>query len=102
MQVGAEKPNPTIFEAACRSLELPPELVVHVGDDRRQVCQSMHAACWVVLQLDQIRWYSAFCRNDMYGARDAGICAWMWSEDVRSWEQVEQRFIQHNAYDDLE
>lgn len=33
-EVGAEKPNPIIFEAACKQLQLLPEEVLHVGDDR--------------------------------------------------------------------
>ena len=54
-QLGAEKPNPRVFEAACAALGLPPESCVHVGDDRR---------------------------NDLYGARDAGCVAWLWGQDV--------------------
>jgi HAD superfamily hydrolase (TIGR01549 family) len=34
-EVGSEKPNPVIFEAACKALSLAPQEVVHVGDDRR-------------------------------------------------------------------
>ena len=34
-EIGVEKPNPTIFEAACQQLDVRPEAAVHVGDDRR-------------------------------------------------------------------
>lgn len=33
IEVGVAKPEPVIFEAACRYLELAPQQVVHVGDD---------------------------------------------------------------------
>jgi HAD superfamily hydrolase (TIGR01509 family) len=36
-EVGAEKPNPVIFEAALEELGVAPEETVHVGDDRRYV-----------------------------------------------------------------
>eukprot|EP00249_Psilotum_nudum_P009238 c21808_g1_i1 orf=27-977(+) len=48
-EVGAEKPNPVIFWAACELLGVKPQDVVHIGDDRR---------------------------NDIWGARDAGCDAW--------------------------
>ena len=35
VQVGAEKPNPVIFEAALQELGVQPAETVHVGDDRR-------------------------------------------------------------------
>ncbi|KAJ6747586.1 hypothetical protein OIU74_029946 [Salix koriyanagi] len=59
-EVAAEKPNPTIFLKACELLEVKPEDVVHVGDDRR---------------------------NDIWGARDAGCDAWLWGSDVHSFEE---------------
>ncbi|NJN45382.1 MAG: HAD family hydrolase [Candidatus Competibacteraceae bacterium] len=31
--VGAAKPDPAMFQAACRYLDLPPEQILHVGDD---------------------------------------------------------------------
>lgn len=37
-EVGVEKPNPIIFEAACQELGVLPEEAVHVGDDRRYSC----------------------------------------------------------------
>lgn len=61
MQVGAEKPNPAIFSAACEFLGVQENEAVHVGDDRR---------------------------NDIWGARDAGCDAWLWGEDVTSFQQV--------------
>jgi FMN phosphatase YigB (HAD superfamily) len=64
--VGAEKPNPCIFEAACQQLQLPPHEVVHVGDDRR---------------------------NDVFGARDAGCYAWLWGLDVCSFDEVADRVL---------
>uniref|UniRef100_A0A0D6R403 Haloacid dehalogenase-like hydrolase domain-containing protein 3 n=1 Tax=Araucaria cunninghamii TaxID=56994 RepID=A0A0D6R403_ARACU len=59
-EVGAEKPNPTIFLKACELLGLNPEDTVHVGDDRR---------------------------NDIWGARDAGCDAWLWGADVDSFKE---------------
>ncbi|THG08242.1 hypothetical protein TEA_010992 [Camellia sinensis var. sinensis] len=63
-EVEAEKPNPTIFIKACELLGVKPEDVVHVGDD---------------------------CRNDIWGARDAGCDAWLWRSDVHSFKEVAQR-----------
>lgn len=63
-EVGAEKPNPAIFWAACELLGVKPEEAVHVGDDRR---------------------------NDVWGARDAGCDAWLWGEDVSSFLEVAER-----------
>lgn len=74
-EVWAEKPNPRIFEAACAELGLPPESCVHVGDDRR---------------------------NDLYGARDAGCCAWLWGQDVFSFNDVERRLETGNYWDSLD
>ncbi|GIL63072.1 hypothetical protein Vafri_17046 [Volvox africanus] len=57
---------------------LAPEHVLHVGDDRR---------------------------NDCWGARDAGITAWLWGYDVRSWAEVADRVLLGSQvdeyYDDL-
>lgn len=73
-QVGAEKPNPTIFEAACQELGVWPEECVHVGDDRR---------------------------NDVFGARSAGCYAWLWGQDVASFADVELRLLTGNFMDSL-
>eukprot|EP00890_Picochlorum_soloecismus_P003152 jgi/Picsp_1/3838/NSC_01350-R1_phosphoglycolate phosphatase len=72
--VGAEKPNPILFLEACERLHVSPEHVIHVGDDRR---------------------------NDLYGARDAGCFAWLWGDDVKSFEQVRKRLETGNLYDSL-
>lgn len=63
-EVGAEKPNPAIFSAACEQLGVKAEDAVHVGDDRR---------------------------NDIWGARDAGCDAWLWGQDVTSFQQVAEK-----------
>lgn len=65
-EIGAEKPNPVIFEAAAHALRVAPEQLLHVGDDRR---------------------------NDIWGARDAGITAWLWGVDVQSFEEVAEKVI---------
>lgn len=69
-EVGAEKPNPVIFEDALQRLGLRPWEVVHVGDDRR---------------------------NDVWGARDAGIAAWLWGVDVHSFEEVARKVLKGPA-----
>ena len=65
-EVGAEKPNPRIFEEACMrtGVDAHRELVVHVGDDRR---------------------------NDVWGARACGITAWLWGEQVQSFDEIAAR-----------
>lgn len=65
-EVGAEKPNPVIFEAALETLNMRPWEVVHVGDDRLK---------------------------DVWGARDAGITAWLWGIDVHSFDEVVRRVL---------
>lgn len=64
--VGAEKPNPVIFQAALDALQLPARDVVHIGDDRR---------------------------NDVWGGRDAGVTAWLWGVDVHSFRELERRVL---------
>eukprot|EP00882_Tetradesmus_deserticola_P006793 GHRQ01007152.1.p1 GENE.GHRQ01007152.1~~GHRQ01007152.1.p1 ORF type:complete len:293 (+),score=101.96 GHRQ01007152.1:173-1051(+) len=74
-EVQAEKPNPVIFETALQQLGLRPGEVVHVGDDRR---------------------------NDVWGARDAGVAAWLWGVDVHSFDQVARRVLLGPAAEDDE
>ncbi len=72
--VSAEKPNPVIFMKACEELHVSPEHVIHVGDDRR---------------------------NDLFGARDAGCFAWLWGDDVFSFDHVQKRLETGNLFDSL-
>ncbi|KAF5835964.1 HAD-like domain-containing protein [Dunaliella salina] len=66
-EVGVEKPNRCIFEAALEALGIQPEEAVHVGDDRR---------------------------NDLWGARDAGVHAWLWGpEGVSNFADLATRVI---------
>ncbi|EFJ39299.1 hypothetical protein VOLCADRAFT_84971 [Volvox carteri f. nagariensis] len=62
--------NAVIVSAEVRAEKPNPVIfdaaVVHVGDDRR---------------------------NDCWGARDAGITAWLWGYDVRSWAEVADRVL---------
>lgn len=69
-EVGAEKPNPVIFETAMQQLGVRPYEVVHVGDDRR---------------------------NDVWGARDAGVAAWLWGVDVHSFDEVAKKVLKGPA-----
>lgn len=73
-EVGFEKPNPVVFEAAFEALGVTPEETVHVGDDRR---------------------------NDLYGARAAGCFAWLWGADVHNFAEVERRLETGNVFDSL-
>ncbi|KAI8474047.1 MAG: HAD-like domain-containing protein [Monoraphidium minutum] len=65
-EVGAEKPSPIIFEAAVAQLGVRAAECVHVGDDRR---------------------------NDVWGGRDAGVTAWLWGQDVHSFDEVARRVL---------
>lgn len=65
-EVQMEKPNPCIFEKALEAAGCAPEEVIHVGDDRR---------------------------NDIWGARGAGIDAWLWGSDVTSFQEVADRIL---------
>lgn len=72
-EIGVEKPNPIIFEAACQELGVLPEEAVHVGDDRR---------------------------NDIFGARDAGCFAWLWGMDVLTFDEVSRKMLHEEEHDD--
>lgn len=65
-EVGAEKPNPAIFARALELTGLRADEVVHVGDDRR---------------------------NDLWGARDAGMEGWLWGKDVKTFRQLADRIL---------
>ncbi|KIY96307.1 hypothetical protein MNEG_11655 [Monoraphidium neglectum] len=65
-EVGAEKPSPIIFEAAVQQLGVKASECIHVGDDRR---------------------------NDVWGGRDAGVTAWLWGQDVHSFDEVARRVL---------
>ena len=43
----------------------------------------------------------AGCRNDIFGARDAGCFAWLWGLDVHSFDEVKRRLLheEQNAPD---
>lgn len=59
---GAAKPDPAIFHAACATLALPPEEVLHVGDD---------------------------AHTDVIGARRAGLRAGWINADGQAWTDNE-------------
>jgi FMN hydrolase / 5-amino-6-(5-phospho-D-ribitylamino)uracil phosphatase len=61
--VGAAKPEPGIFQAACAALKLPAHAIAHVGDDPVM---------------------------DVIGARQAGMFAVWLNRDGRSWSQAVQ------------
>lgn len=65
-EVGVEKPNPMIFELTLEKLRVHADNAVHVGDDRR---------------------------NDVWGARDARVEAWLWGVDVDSFDAVVDRVL---------
>lgn len=69
-EVGAEKPDPALFLAACSQLGVPPHHAVHVGDDPDR---------------------------DVAGARAAGCRAWLWGVDVSSFAEAASRVL---AWDD--
>lgn len=65
-ELGIEKPNPMIFETALRRLGVKPEEAIHVGDDRR---------------------------NDVWGARDAGVTALLWGVDVHTFRELADKLM---------
>ena len=40
------------------------------------------------------------CRNDVFGARDAGCYAWLWGVDVRSFAEVARRVLHRGDAED--
>lgn len=63
-EVGAEKPDPRVFLAACAAVSVRPDEALHVGDSERE---------------------------DVAGARAAGIEALAWGRDVASVDAVVAR-----------
>lgn len=49
-EVGAEKPNPVIFEHALQQLGVLPEETVHVGDDRRCGLSILCVILWLSMR----------------------------------------------------
>ena len=60
-ELGVEKPDPRIFHAACRALSVSPAQSAHLGDSRRA---------------------------DVEGARAAGLLAWHFGTDIKSFAQL--------------
>ncbi len=125
-EVGCEKPNRCIFDAALDTLGVAAQDAVHVGDDRSVTHTHTHArartkppslfpihgpthvrarlvscargregtACAVGTgsRVLCLRCVGILCRrNDIWGARDAGVQAWLWGSDVTSFDQVAYR-----------
>ncbi|CAG9466901.1 unnamed protein product [Pedinophyceae sp. YPF-701] len=65
-EVEAEKPSPLIFQEALRRLGCEPEEVIHIGDDRR---------------------------NDLWGARGAGIACLLYGTDARTFNDVADHIL---------
>lgn len=54
-EVGADKPEPEIFHAACAALEVQPSEALHIGDDAEQDWAGAEAAGLRVFQLERPR-----------------------------------------------
>ncbi|GJP57437.1 hypothetical protein CLOP_g37 [Closterium sp. NIES-67] len=66
-EVKYEKPSPEIFSIALEQVGVSsPSRAVHVGDD---------------------------AVNDLKGAMDAGLHAWLWKQDVNSFDHITQRVL---------
>src|SRR5262249_60450656 len=52
-ELGADKPNPEIFRRALRVIELPPNQVLHVGDDPERDCNASTSVGLSIFQLDR-------------------------------------------------
>ena len=40
------------------------------------------------------------CRNDIFGARDAGCFAWLWGMDVLTFAEVSRKMLHEEEHDD--
>lgn len=40
------------------------------------------------------------CRNDIFGARDAGCFAWLWGMDVLTFDEVSRKMLHEEEDDD--
>jgi putative hydrolase of the HAD superfamily len=54
-ELGADKPDPEIFRRALQFISLPPDEVLHVGDDPERDWKSASAAGLAIFQLDRQR-----------------------------------------------
>jgi FMN phosphatase YigB (HAD superfamily) len=65
-----EKPDARIFERALQALGVPAQFTVHVGESRK---------------------------NDIVGARFAGLEAWQYGRDVHSFSDIVSRILSANG-----
>lgn len=76
---GAAKPDASIFLAACARLELPPGLVLHVGDhhemDVAGACRAGLRSCW--LNREGQAWASRELRPDLEFDTLAALADWL-------------------------
>ena len=54
-EIGADKPDPEIFHRALKFVHLPPEQILHVGDDPNRDWQAASAAGLSIFRLDRER-----------------------------------------------
>lgn len=75
VEVGAAKPKPAIYQAACRLLKLSPEQIVHVGDDPQ---------------------------NDVLGAAQVGLRTVWINRDERQWPDGHRADAEIKTLEELE